>query len=202
LPPPPLPGTGSGTSPATPARPSGAAPEGLGTARFSKALELKKRPTRRVWALVQLHPPPTPKPTTPTSQRLTPPSKHTGHWARLVRNMGHRSRTFARARCPFSPLLRPYSYSACRQGSARVVGSHTGQFSCFGPRSCFIAPVLGIPNGFWPLNRAVGDAVGRAYIRETVPTCAEESQRAERQEIGTISCVMSPWNSPLHNTPP
>ena len=34
---------------------------------------------------------------------------------------------FARARCPFSPLLRPYSPGA---GAAR--GSHTGQFSCFG----------------------------------------------------------------------
>jgi hypothetical protein len=40
---------------------------------------------------------------------------------------------FARARCPFSPLVRPYSPG----GAAR--GSHTGQFSCFGPRSCFIA---------------------------------------------------------------
>jgi hypothetical protein len=29
----------------------------MGTARFTKPLELKKRPTRRVWALVQLHPP-------------------------------------------------------------------------------------------------------------------------------------------------
>jgi hypothetical protein len=44
----------------------------------------------------------------------------------------------------------------------------TGQFSCFGPCSCFIAFVLDIPNGFWPLNRAVG----RAYIRETVPARA------------------------------
>ena len=69
---------------------------------------------------------------------------------------------FARARCPFSPLLRPYSPG----GAAR--GSHTGQFSCFGPRSCFIAFVLDIPNGVWPLDRAVG----RAYIRETVPSTA------------------------------
>jgi hypothetical protein len=65
---------------------------------------------------------------------------------------------FVRARCPFSPLLRPYSPG----GAGR--GSHTGQFSCFGPRSCFIAFVLDIPNGFRPLDRAVG----RAYIRETV----------------------------------
>jgi hypothetical protein len=65
---------------------------------------------------------------------------------------------FARARCPLSPLLRPYSSG----GAAR--GSHAGQFSCFGPRSCFIAFILDIPNGVWPLNRAVG----RACIRETV----------------------------------
>ena len=67
---------------------------------------------------------------------------------------------FARARCPFSPLLRPHFPG----GAAR--GSHAGQFSCFGPRSCFIAFVLDIPNGVWPLN----GAVGRAYLRETVPT--------------------------------
>jgi hypothetical protein len=51
----PPPGTGSL------ARPS--PPEGLGTARFSSPVELKKRrsaPTRHVWALVQLHPHPPP----------------------------------------------------------------------------------------------------------------------------------------------
>ena len=67
---------------------------------------------------------------------------------------------FARARCPLSPLLRPHSPG----GAAR--GSHTGQFSCFGPRSCFIAFVLDIPNGLQTLDRAVG----RAYIRERTPT--------------------------------
>ena len=66
---------------------------------------------------------------------------------------------FARARCPFSPLLRPYSSG----GAAR--GSHAGQFSCFGPRSCFIAFVLDIPNGLQTLDRAVG----RAYIHERIP---------------------------------
>jgi hypothetical protein len=81
------------------------------------------------------------KPTTPTSQRLTSPH---------LRVLG---------RCLFSPLLRPYSPGGAKRGS------HTGQFSCFGPRSCFIAFVLDIPNGVWPLNKAVG----RAYIRETVP---------------------------------
>jgi hypothetical protein len=66
----------------------------------------------------------------------------------------------ARARCPFLPLLRPYSSG----GAAR--GSHAGQFSCFGPRSCFIASVLDIPNGLQALDRAVG----RAYIRKRIPT--------------------------------
>jgi hypothetical protein len=105
---------------------------------------------------------PPPKPTTPTSQRLTPPSKHTGQ---VGEQYGPSIAPFARARCPFSPLLRPCSPG----GAAR--GSYTGQFSCFGPRSCFIAPVLDIPNGVWPLN----GAVGRAYIRETVPTFAPSS---------------------------
>jgi hypothetical protein len=53
---------------------------------------------------------------------------------RLLHTLGHADEQygpsiapFARARCPFSPLLRPYS--PC--GAARR--SHTGQFSCFGP---------------------------------------------------------------------
>jgi hypothetical protein len=96
------------------------------------------------------------------------PAAHTAfqiHRARLVRNMGRRSPHLrvlgAQA---FSPLLKPYSPG----GAAR--GSHTGQFSCFGPRSCFIAPVLDSPNGFWPLNKAVG----RAYIRATVPSSRDQ----------------------------
>ena len=55
-----------GRSSAIPARPSGTVPEGLGTARFTKALEMKKRRSARcprVAALVQLHPPkPPPRP--------------------------------------------------------------------------------------------------------------------------------------------
>jgi hypothetical protein len=69
---------------------------------------------------------------------------------------------FARARCPFCHFQGHIPQPP--GGAAR--GSHTGQFLCFGPRSYFIAPALGISNGFWPLNRAVG----RAYIRKTVPT--------------------------------
>jgi hypothetical protein len=54
------------TNSAIPARPSGTVPGGLGTARFTKALELKKRRSARcprVAALVQLRPPkPPPRP--------------------------------------------------------------------------------------------------------------------------------------------
>jgi hypothetical protein len=85
---------------------------------------------------------------------------------------------FARARCPFVPLLRPYS-----PGGA-ACGSHAGQFSCFGPRSCFIAFVLDIPNGVCPLDRAVG----RAYIRETVP-CAYPQATIKQPPPGASSQV-------------
>jgi hypothetical protein len=100
---------------------------------------------------------------------------------------------FARARCPFSPLLRPYSPG----GAAR--GSHTGQFLRFGPRSCFIAFVLDIPNGVWPFNRAVG----RAYIREAVPTHG----RAGRAAQGAAGChlvqpVREIGATPSHPAPP
>jgi hypothetical protein len=153
---PPGPPENSGANPNTRAYPSGAVPEaGPDTARFTKALEWKKQPTRRVWALVQLHPPnPPPRPAS-GSHRLPNTQGQVGE------QYGPSIAPFARARYPFSPLLRPYSPG----GAAR--GSHTGQFSCFGPRSCFMAFVLNmdIPNGVWPLNRAVG----RAYIRKTVP---------------------------------
>jgi hypothetical protein len=82
---PPGPPGNSGPNLAIPARPSGAAPEGPGTARFTKPLEMKKRPTRRLWALVQLH---------PQTNNPDQPAAHTAfqtHWARLVSNMGHRS---------------------------------------------------------------------------------------------------------------
>jgi hypothetical protein len=55
----PPPGTNTRSS-AIPARPLRAAREGLGTARFTKPLEMKKRRSARcprVAALVQLHPP-------------------------------------------------------------------------------------------------------------------------------------------------
>jgi hypothetical protein len=144
----------SGRSSATPPRPSGAATKGQGTARFSSALELTKRPQARVPALVQLHPPnPPPR---PSNQRLIP--LHA--LGQAGEQYGPSIAPFVRAgaRCPFSPLLRPYS----PDGAAR--GSHTGQFSCFGPRSCFTPFVLDIPNGVWPLNRAVWGG----YIREAV----------------------------------
>jgi hypothetical protein len=59
FPPPAPPGTSTRSS-AIPARPSRAARGGLGTARFTKPLEMKKRRSARcprVAALVQLHPP-------------------------------------------------------------------------------------------------------------------------------------------------
>jgi hypothetical protein len=63
---PPGPPGNRGRSSVIPARPcSGGAPEGLGTARFSSPLELKKRRSARcpqVAALVQLYPPPTTAP--------------------------------------------------------------------------------------------------------------------------------------------
>ena len=57
--PPPAPPGKSGPNSAIPAKPSATVAEGLGTARFTKALELKKRRSARcprVAALVQLHP--------------------------------------------------------------------------------------------------------------------------------------------------
>jgi hypothetical protein len=116
--------------------------------------EAPHAPRRRVWALVQLHPPnPPPRPVS-GSHRLPNTLGQVGE------QYGPSIAPFGRARCPFLPLLRPYSSG----GAAR--GSHTGQFSCFGPRSCFIAFVLDIPNGFCPLNRAVGIA----HIRQAVPS--------------------------------
>jgi hypothetical protein len=55
-------------------------------------------------------------------------------------------------------------------GSVRV--PH-GPISFFGPRSCFIAFVLDIPNGFWPLDRAVG----RAYLHEVVASRGAKPRR-------------------------
>jgi hypothetical protein len=89
---------------------------------------------------------------------------------------------FAHARCPFLPLtiFKAILYPYPPGGAAR--GSHTGQFSCFGPRSCFIAFVLGIPNGFRPLNRAVG----RAYIRKT------DSAYSQRVALWLVGCGIHP----------
>jgi hypothetical protein len=80
----PSPGT-SRRSSAIPARPSGAAPEGPATARFDTTVELKKRPTCRLWALEQLR---------PQIHHPDQPAAHIAfqtHWARFVSNMGHRS---------------------------------------------------------------------------------------------------------------
>jgi hypothetical protein len=145
---PPAPPGNRGANLAIPARHPGTVPGGLGTARFTKALELKKRPTRRV-CVCGRGCSSAPKPTTQTASGSHRIPNTLGQ---IGEKYGPSIALFARARCPSSPLLRPYSPG----GAAR--GSHTGQFSCFGPRSCFIAFVLDIPNGFWPLDRAVGRA--------------------------------------------
>jgi hypothetical protein len=150
------------------------APEGLGTARFSLLVShsngsnqpWKKRtprPRRRLWALVQLHPP-------------NPPPRPASGSHRLPNKLGQVGEQYAgpvvdrpimpHLRVLAVPIFTTFKAIFRRRGSARVV--HTGQFSCFGPRSCFIAFVLDIPNGFWPLGRAVGRAYIR-IIRETVP---------------------------------
>jgi hypothetical protein len=78
-----------GANPATPARHSAPGAEDPGTARFTKALELKKRRSARcprVAALVQLHPP---KTTAPASWRLTCIALGIT-WGGLVGDRGHR----------------------------------------------------------------------------------------------------------------
>jgi hypothetical protein len=83
-----LPGTGELTQPPQ-VRPSGAAPEGLGTARFTKPLELKKRrsarcPRVRRWCSS------TPKTTAPASGQLAAHIALGVTWGGLVGDRGHR----------------------------------------------------------------------------------------------------------------
>jgi hypothetical protein len=100
-------------------------------------------------------PPPNPPPRPPSSGSHRLPNT----LGQVGEQYGPSVAPFARARCPFSPLLRPYS-----PGGA-VYGPLTGQFPCFvfrTPRSCFIAPVLDIRDswtyltGFLPLGRPLG----------------------------------------------
>jgi hypothetical protein len=147
---PPPPGTGGGAGPPRPGLP--------GQARTAWAPRVSKYASRfaeaphapRVGAGAA--PPPNPPPLPASGSHRLPNTP-----GQVGEQYGPSTAPFARVRYPFLPLLRPYSTG----GAAR--GSHTGQFSCFGPRSCFIAFVLDIPKGFWPLNRATG----RAYIRKT-----------------------------------
>jgi hypothetical protein len=117
---------------------------------------LKKRPTRRVWAGAGAAPPPNPPPRPASGSHRFPNTL-----GQVGEQYGPSIAPLARARCPFSPLLIKAIFF--RRGSARVA---RGPVFVFWTRSCFIAFALGIPNGVWPLNRAVG----RAYIRKAVPS--------------------------------
>jgi hypothetical protein len=100
---------------------------------------------------------------TPQTPHPDQPAAHTAfqtHWARLVSNMGHRSPHLRVLGAHFHHFKGHIPLAGQRAGRT----SHTGQFSCFGPRrSCFIAPVLGTPNGLWPLNRLLG---GPIYVKQ------------------------------------
>jgi hypothetical protein len=150
----------------SPARHSGAGPEGLGTGKraFFLASRIEEAPhAPRVGAGAAPSPNPPPRPAS-GSHRLLHTLDQAGE------QYGPSIAPFARARCPaFPPLYRPYSPA----GGAARGSAHTGQFSYFGPRSCFIAFALDIPNGVWLLDRAVG----RAYVRETVATSAQRARR-------------------------
>jgi hypothetical protein len=115
------------------------------------------RASQALWALEQLRP----QTHHPDQPAASGSHRFPNTLSQVGEQYGLSTAPFARARCQLLPLLRPHSPG----GAAR--GSHTGQFSCFGPRSCFYRPasILNTPSGFWPLDRAVG---GRAYVRETV----------------------------------
>jgi hypothetical protein len=107
---------------------------------------------------------------------------------------------------PHPPLLRPYP-----PGGRAARGSHTGQFSCFGPRSCFIAPILDIyPTGFdrWTGPLGEGREPTRAK-RETVPGAERVPRRPAwahgkhwaaagpknktKAELGSCGCGCGLW---------
>jgi hypothetical protein len=117
---------------------------------------------------------PPPKPTTPTSQRLTPPSKHT--LGQVGEQYGPSIAPFARARCPFYTTLKAIFF---RRGSARVARGPVFVFRT--PQLFHSIRVLDIPNGVWPLNRAVG----RACIRKTVPNSSAYLWRRRPHTKGT-----------------
>jgi hypothetical protein len=88
--PPPAPPGKSGPNSAIPAGPSATVAEGLGTARFTKPLELKKRRSARcprVAALVQRHPP---KPPAARPGQLAAHIALGITWGGLVGDRGHR----------------------------------------------------------------------------------------------------------------
>ena len=138
------PAENSGRSAAIPATSSAGAAEGLGTARFSSPLDLKKHPNATTAAPVQLRAPkPPPRPA--SGSNCLP---HT--LGKAGEQYGPPVAPFARARCPFSPLFRSYFPGAAARGSP------SGQFSYFGPRSPLTAFVLDISIKFWSLDTPVG----------------------------------------------
>jgi hypothetical protein len=106
-----LPGTGELTEQPH-AWPSGAAPEGPDTARFTKALESKKRPTRRLAVGAGAAPPPNPPPRPASGSPRFPNTL-----GQVGEQYGPSIAPFARARCPFSPTFKA---TFSRRGSARV----------------------------------------------------------------------------------
>jgi hypothetical protein len=120
---PPGPPGNRGRSSATPARPSGAAPEGLpGYRAFFVGTRIEEaHHARRMWALVQLR---------PQTHHPDQPAAHTAfktHCARLVSNMGHRSPHLRVLGAHVHHFQGHIPQAGQRAGRTRA----TGQFSCF-----------------------------------------------------------------------
>jgi hypothetical protein len=136
---PPGPPGNRGRSSATPARPSGAAPEGLpGYRAFFVGTRIEE--AHHVGAGAA--PPPNPPPRPASGSHRLPNTL-----CQVGEQYGPSIAPFARARCPFSPLPRPYSPG----GAAR--GSHTGHGPIFVFRVSYLAvasyhPYWTYPTGF------------------------------------------------------
>jgi hypothetical protein len=133
-----------------PVRPSGAAPEGLGAARFfntpaSRIAEARALPTRRVWALVQLRPQiHHPGQRASGSHRLPNTLSNMGHRSPHLRVLGAHFHHF-QGHIPQAGRAARARESHTDLAVASCFGPRSCQFSCFGPRSCFIIFALDIP---------------------------------------------------------